>query len=72
MFQQDHLLVTSNAVRQIRNYLQPIPLVTGIILGFLLFGIVGIFRRHKAKKPTTPLSRANSVPPSTHISKKQL
>jgi predicted nuclease with TOPRIM domain len=72
MFQQEHPLVASNAVRQIRSYLQPIPLVAGIILGFLLFGIVGIFRRHKVKRPTPPSSQSNSVPPSEHIGKKQL
>lgn len=72
LFQQEHLLAASNAVRKIRSYLQPIPLGAGIILGFLLFGIVGIFRRHKTIKPTPPRSRPNSTPPPAHISKKQL
>ena len=45
VFGKEESLLASNAVRQIRSYLQPIPLAAGIILGFLLFGIVGIFRR---------------------------
>lgn len=47
VFRQENVVFASNAVRQIRSYLQPIPLVAGIFLGFLLFGIVGIFRRPK-------------------------
>lgn len=54
LVQQGHSVMASNAVRQIRNYLQPIPLAVGAILGFLLFGIVGIFRRPKSRKGAGP------------------
>jgi hypothetical protein len=54
-------------VRQIRSYLHPIPLVAGILLGFLLFGIVGIFRRPK-KSSTHQKSPADL--PSPIIQKK--
>ncbi len=54
LLQQEHSIVASNAVRQIRNYLQPIPIAVGVILGFLLFGIVGIFRRPKARNTQAP------------------
>lgn len=57
LLQQEHSVVASNAVRQVRNYLQPIPLAVGVILGFLLFGIVGIFRR-----PKSPRSHAPDLP----------
>ena len=71
VFQKEHPVMASNAIRQVRNYLQPVPLVLGIILGFLLFGIVGIFRRHKTPKaPILP-----SAPPSAPhapIGKKKL
>ena len=50
MFQQGHSVMASNPVRQIRGYLRPIPIAVGAILGFLLFGIVGIFRRPKSRK----------------------
>lgn len=50
LYQQERVLEASNAVRQVRNYLQPVPLIVGIVLGFLLFGIVGIFRRPSPKR----------------------
>lgn len=73
LFQYENRVVASNAVRQVRGYLQPIPLIAGIILGFLLFGIVGIFRRPaKAKMiPKRPLSAGTSEPPP-HPTQKQL
>jgi hypothetical protein len=54
LLRQEHSIVASNAVRQIRNYLQPVPIIVGVILGFLLFGIVGIFRRPKARNTQAP------------------
>jgi hypothetical protein len=73
VFQQQTTVIASNAVRRIRGYLQPIPLVAGILLGFLLFGIFGIFRRSKSRSvhsksspPSTPSE------PQTYIKKKQL
>lgn len=57
LFRKEEAVSASNAVRQIRGYLQPIPLVAGVILGFLLFGIVGIFRRppKSAAPPPAPI-----------------
>jgi len=55
--QQDFSLMNSNAVRQIRSYIQPIPMTAGILVGFLLFGIVSIFRRNKTPKQIPPASR---------------
>jgi predicted nuclease with TOPRIM domain len=69
LLQQEQPLVSSNAVRQIRSYLQPIPLVIGVILGFLLFGIVGIFRRHKTHHDLHPKAPSD---PAQFIGKKQL
>jgi hypothetical protein len=53
---QDFPLMSSNAVRQMRSYIQPIPLAAGILIGFLLFGIFGIFRRNKTPKQRPPSS----------------
>jgi hypothetical protein len=50
LLQQDCPIMSASAVRQARNYLQPIPLTVGALFGFLLFGIIGIFRRAKAPK----------------------
>lgn len=45
LFQQEHSASASNLVRRIKNSLRPIPMAVGAVLGFLLFGIVRIFRR---------------------------
>jgi len=69
LFQQENSVAASNVVRQVRGYLQPIPLVAGIVIGFVLFGIVGIFRR--PKKPRTGPS-AGSSDSGAQMHKKQL
>jgi hypothetical protein len=64
IFQKESLVTASNMVRQVRGYLQPIPLVVGVILGFVLFGIVGIFRRgsgHRHNEPPNTSSRVDVV-----------
>jgi predicted nuclease with TOPRIM domain len=73
MLQQENTVTASNAVRQVRSYLQPIPLIAGVVLGFLLFGIVGIFRRPAKGKMAQkrPPSAGTSDPPP-HITQKQL
>jgi predicted nuclease with TOPRIM domain len=73
LFKTGHTVVTSNPVRRMRSYLQPIPLIAGIVLGFLLFGIVGIFRRPKARKPP-PARQSPKEPakPETHVTEKKL
>jgi hypothetical protein len=73
MFHQQHKVAASNAVRQVRSYLQPIPLIAGIILGFLLFGIVGIFRRPAKAgiRQKGPPSSGTSEPPP-RMTQKQL
>jgi len=53
VLERQQLIRSSNLVRQVRGYLQPIPLALGALMGFLLFGIVGIFRRGK-KTPPSP------------------
>jgi uncharacterized coiled-coil DUF342 family protein len=45
LLEEEHLIKSSNIVRQFRNYLQPVPMTLGAVIGFLLFGIVSIFRR---------------------------
>lgn len=57
--QQENAVLATNIVRQVRSYLQPIPLAVGVVIGFLIFGIVGIFRRpkrpiHLNNNPTEP------------------
>jgi myosin heavy subunit len=45
LLSRERLIQSSSMVRQVRSQLQPIPLAIGTLIGFLLFGIVGIFRR---------------------------
>jgi len=71
LLQKEHPVVASNAVRQVRGYLQPIPLAIGAILGFLLFGIVGIFRRpKKVKNPASASPTKAQEPPPLNGQKK--
>ncbi len=67
IFQQDQSVAASNMVRQVRSYLQPVPLVAGIIIGFVAFGIVGIFRRPKSK-----IDPRGDSTPSGYVGKKRL
>jgi predicted nuclease with TOPRIM domain len=59
-FHQESPVAASNLVRQVRGYLQPIPLAVGAVIGFLIFGIVGVFRKPKREtslsNPTEPPS----------------
>jgi predicted nuclease with TOPRIM domain len=71
LFQQEHFLMASNAVRQVRNYLQPVSLTIGAVIGFLLFGIAGIFRRRKPPQSPPPPS-PDTTQPIFYDKKKQL
>jgi predicted nuclease with TOPRIM domain len=55
-FQEENSVAASNLIRQIRNHLQPIPLAVGAVIGFLIFGIVGVFRKpkHSGKTHSEP------------------
>ncbi len=47
LLHREQPVASSSVVRQVRDYLQPIPLAVGAVLGFLVFGILGIFRRSR-------------------------
>jgi predicted nuclease with TOPRIM domain len=59
LIQAEQLISTSNLVRQIRNYLQPIPLLFGAVLGALLACITGLFKRvrHGGTARRAPLAK---------------
>jgi hypothetical protein len=71
LLQQEHLVVSSNLLRQIRGYLQPIPLAAGVVIGFVALGIVGIFRKPKSRIDYRKNPPANASD-SGYIDKKQL
>ncbi len=72
MFRTELTIVTANPIQRIRSYIQPVPLAAGVVLGFLLFGIVGIFRRPKARKSIPRPSPKKPAEPNTHATEKKL
>ena len=52
LIQTEELVLSSNVVRQVRDYLQPIPLALGAILGSLIVCIAGLFRRGRHRSPS--------------------
>jgi hypothetical protein len=70
VLEREQLVRSSNIVRQVRGYLQPIPLAVGALVGFLLFGIVGIFRRGKRPPKPPPSARPPAQP--TYVKQKGL
>jgi predicted nuclease with TOPRIM domain len=70
IIQQEHPLISSNAVRQFRSYLQPVPMILGTLVGFFLFGILGIFLRKRGPARGQPTPRASES--VTTVVKKQL
>jgi len=72
LFRTEHTITTANPIQRMRSYLQPVPMAVGVILGFLLFGIVGIFRRPKARKSPPKPSPKPPVESDTHVTEKKL
>jgi predicted nuclease with TOPRIM domain len=69
---REYLLVSSSMVRQARTYLQPIPISVGAVLGFVLFGIVGVFRRSKTPRPGRSSKGPEGTQANPYAGKKQL
>jgi len=67
LIQTEQAVMSSNLVRQVRNYLQPISLALGAVIGALLMLITGLFRRVRHTGP----AKAHSTPES-YAGKKQL
>jgi len=47
VFQREQPVASASVVRQVRNYLQPVPLGVGTLIGMLILGIGSLFRRGK-------------------------
>ncbi len=50
LLRREQLVSSASIVRQVRESLQPVPLAVGAIIGFVLFGIAGVFRRFRDPK----------------------
>jgi hypothetical protein len=72
IFKQEHSMLSSNLIRQVRNQLLPIPLAVGGVGGFLLFGIVGIFRHTKKHEKALQKNATHASHSSTYTGRKQL
>lgn len=70
VFEKKYTVETSTLVRRIRSYLEPVPIAIGVILGFLLFGVVGIFR--KPKPPKQKRVHDSGAGSQTYTNQKQL
>src|SRR5688572_29044585 len=72
ILREEHAVVSSSMVRQVRSQLQPLPIAAGVLLGFLLFGIVGVFLR--GRKPQTARKGSAVTPsePPPYAGQKQL
>lgn len=68
LVQAEQLILSSNLVRQVRNYLQPISLAVGAVLGSLLMCITGLFRRVSHPGP----AKGRSAPGPPYAGPKQL
>lgn len=62
LFDREPVLEASDALRRVRDALRPVPLAVGAVLGFLLFGIVGVFRRPGRPRPPAPRSGTRAEP----------
>jgi len=72
VLKEDSLVASTNMVRQVRNYLQPIPLAVGAVVGFLAFGVVSIFRRQRKPGFVGRQAGAKSSESSSYLGQKQL
>ncbi len=67
LLEREPALAAPGAVRRVREALRPIPLGVGAVLGFLLCGIVGVFRRPRRRAPGAP-----PPAPRAHAPRKEL
>ncbi|MBN2337519.1 MAG: hypothetical protein JXP48_03175 [Acidobacteria bacterium] len=72
LLDREPVLEAADALRRVRDALRPVPLAVGAVLGFLLFGIVGIFRRPRRPHPPAPRSGARAEPGADHVPRKEL
>ncbi len=73
LLRREQLVTSASIVRQVRESLQPIPLAVGALIGFVLFGIVGVFRRFRDPSASRRRGGSPGPPESTpHTGTKRL
>lgn len=73
LLRREQLVTSASLVRQVRESLHPIPLAIGALVGFVLFGIAGIFRRFRDPHGSRRREAASAPPESApNAGKKRL
>ena len=73
LLRREQLVSSASIVRQVRESLQPVPLAVGAIIGFVVFGIAGVFRRFRDPKASRRRGASPGPPESTpHSGTKRL
>ena len=73
LLRREQLVSSASIVRQVRESLQPVPLAVGAIIGFVVFGIAGVFRRFRDPKASRRRGASPEPPESTpHSGTKRL
>jgi predicted nuclease with TOPRIM domain len=73
LLRREQLVSSASIVRQVRESLQPIPLAVGAVIGFVLFGIAGVFRRFRDPKASRSRGASSGPPePAAHAGTKRL
>jgi hypothetical protein len=65
LLRREQLVSSASIVRQVRESLRPIPLAVGALIGFVLFGIAGVFRRFRDPNASRRRRVAPGPPEST-------
>ncbi len=65
LLRREQLVSSASMVRQLRESLQPIPLTAGALIGFVLCGIAGVFRRFRDPNASRGRRAAAAPPEST-------
>jgi predicted nuclease with TOPRIM domain len=72
LFHREQLVTSASVARQVRGYLQPIPIGLGALIGMMLYGIAGIFRKSKRSERATRRRAAKPPDPPPYSDQKQL
>jgi predicted nuclease with TOPRIM domain len=65
LLRREQFVTSASLVRQVRESLHPIPLAVGALIGFVLFGIAGVFRRFRDPRASQRRQAAPGPPPES-------
>jgi peptidoglycan hydrolase CwlO-like protein len=65
LLRREQFVTSANLVREVRESLHPIPLAVGALIGFVLFGIAGVFRRFRDPRVSRGREATLDPPPGS-------